>query len=131
MTKDMIYQCLCTECDEDKITMQVIIKNEEDIKLKEKNRLHYLKHKEKISERYKEKKAKLIADGIIKEKTPTRIDGKIRKEVHKVYNDNYTNKNKDRVITCECGIEYKFFNKCQHLRSKKHKENMSEDLSTC
>lgn len=125
MTKDMIYQCLCTECDEDKITMQVIIKNEEDIKLKEKNRLHYLKHKEKISERYKEKKAKLIADGIIKEKTPSRIDGKIRKEFHKVYNDNYTNKNKDRVITCECGIKYKFFNKCQHLRSKKHKKNMS------
>lgn len=126
MTKNIsICGCICAKCNE---TSE--IKNNEECKgiikynLVEKNKLIYLKNKEKMRQKYYEKKAKLIEAGIIKEKIPTRIDGKIRKDAHKEYNDNYNIKNKDKIILCECGLEYKFFNKCQHYRTKKHIDNL-------
>ena len=119
MSEDLpINKLLCSECDQ-------------KIDRKEWNKTYYNKNKDKLREKYYEKKALQEP----KEKTEkinkftVREDGKIKKEFHKKYNDNYTNKNKDKVITCECGIDYKFFSKCMHLRSKKHKENMSNITS--
>jgi hypothetical protein len=130
----IVCKCLCSECElafiapfeEEKEESFNEIKNVKvKVDRKEWNKTYYSKIKDKLREKYYEKKG-LEPPKEKTEKITVRKDGKIKKEFHKVYNDTYASKNKDKVITCECGIDYKFFNKCQHLKSKKHKENMTK-----
>lgn len=51
------------------------------------------------------------------------------KEYGKKYYKPYYEKNKDKLmekIMCECGIEYKRYNKCKHIKSKRHINKLLE-----